>query len=134
MEWSKNHRWHHLHSDSSTDRHSPRDGLWHAHMGWLFDERLAGTRADSRGNMKDSLAAPWFLKCAAKTGSRVQGSGLMGQGLGQTSWESGRQFAGKPGDACFFGCPVREGLCSLRLYASAASGHAHRCRGFVFNS
>ena len=63
VEWSKNHRWHHLHSDSPADRHSPRDGLWHAHMGWLFDEQLAGTRKDGKGNMKDSLAPPWFFKC-----------------------------------------------------------------------
>lgn len=32
---SKNHRWHHLHSDTPADRHTPRDGLWHAHLGWL---------------------------------------------------------------------------------------------------
>lgn len=44
VEWSKNHRWHHMHSDSQTDRHSPRDGLWHSHMGWLFDESLTNTR------------------------------------------------------------------------------------------
>lgn len=28
-----------------------------------FDEQLAGTRVDSRGNMKDTLSAPWFYKC-----------------------------------------------------------------------
>lgn len=47
IEWSKNHRWHHQNSDSSADRHSPRDGLWHAHMGWLFDESLTNTRCVS---------------------------------------------------------------------------------------
>ncbi|KAK9824554.1 hypothetical protein WJX72_011275 [[Myrmecia] bisecta] len=62
VEWSKNHRWHHLHSDTPADRHTPRDGVWHSHMGWLFDEQLAGTRTDGRGNMKDSLAPPWFYK------------------------------------------------------------------------
>jgi fatty-acid desaturase len=35
---------HHQHSDTAADRHSPRDGLWHAHMGWLFDESLTNTR------------------------------------------------------------------------------------------
>ncbi|KAL6753035.1 delta-9 desaturase-like protein [Haematococcus lacustris] len=62
VEWSKNHRWHHLHSDTSADRHSPRDGLWHAHMGWLFDEQLSNTRKDVSGNMRDSLSPPWFFK------------------------------------------------------------------------
>lgn len=56
VEWSKNHRWHHLHSDTPADRHSPRDGLYHAHFGWLFDERLT-TRSG-----KDSLSPPWFFK------------------------------------------------------------------------
>ncbi|GLC45607.1 hypothetical protein PLESTB_001785000 [Pleodorina starrii] len=62
VEWSKMHRWHHLHSDSPADRHSPRDGVWHSHMGWLFDEALNSTRRDSHGNMKDSLSAPWFYR------------------------------------------------------------------------
>eukprot|EP00878_Enallax_costatus_P037482 GHUV01042342.1.p1 GENE.GHUV01042342.1~~GHUV01042342.1.p1 ORF type:complete len:379 (+),score=81.54 GHUV01042342.1:277-1413(+) len=62
IEWSKNHRWHHQHSDTPADRHSPRDGIWHAHMGWLFDESLTNTRRDSSGNNKDSLSAPWFYK------------------------------------------------------------------------
>lgn len=44
------------------DRHTPRDGIWHAHMGWLFDEALTGTRVDAKGNMKDSLGVPWFYK------------------------------------------------------------------------
>ncbi|KAG2433974.1 hypothetical protein HYH02_012436 [Chlamydomonas schloesseri] len=62
IEWSKMHRWHHLHSDTPADRHSPRDGLWHSHMGWLFDEALNSTRRDAQGNMKDSLSPPWFYK------------------------------------------------------------------------
>ncbi len=24
-----------MHSDTPADRHTPRDGLWHAHLGWL---------------------------------------------------------------------------------------------------
>jgi fatty-acid desaturase len=62
VEWVKNHRWHHLHSDKPADRHSPRDGLWHSHMGWLFDEVLTNNRKDQEGNRKDSLSPPWFFK------------------------------------------------------------------------
>ncbi|KAF6257723.1 delta-9 desaturase-like protein [Scenedesmus sp. NREL 46B-D3] len=62
IEWAKNHTWHHQHSDTAADRHSPRDGLWHAHMGWLFDESLTNTRRDGLGNSKESLAAPWFVR------------------------------------------------------------------------
>jgi fatty-acid desaturase len=58
IEWSKNHRWHHQNSDSPADRHSPRDGLWHAHMGWLFDESLTNTRCVWGGG--DVLCACWM--------------------------------------------------------------------------
>ncbi len=34
-------------------------------MGWLFDQQLNSTRKDANGNMKDSLAAPWFFKAGA---------------------------------------------------------------------
>lgn len=33
--WAAIHRQHHSHSDSKGDWHSPRDGFWHAHHGWL---------------------------------------------------------------------------------------------------
>lgn len=33
--WAAIHRQHHCHSDSEGDWHSPRDGFWHAHHGWL---------------------------------------------------------------------------------------------------
>ena len=38
------HAWHHRHSDTPADRHSPRDGLWHAHFGWVLDESYADSR------------------------------------------------------------------------------------------
>jgi stearoyl-CoA desaturase (Delta-9 desaturase) len=33
--WAAIHRHHHSHSDSEGDWHSPRNGFWHAHHGWL---------------------------------------------------------------------------------------------------
>jgi stearoyl-CoA desaturase (delta-9 desaturase) len=53
MEWAVDHRAHHAHSDQEGDPHSPHAGfasgtwgqlrgLWHAHVGWMFDHhRLA---------------------------------------------------------------------------------------------
>lgn len=44
--WASHHRKHHSVADHDGDPHSPHlehqglKGLWHAHMGWLFDERL----------------------------------------------------------------------------------------------
>lgn len=34
--WAANHRKHHALADQEGDPHSPADGFWHAHMGWLF--------------------------------------------------------------------------------------------------
>jgi stearoyl-CoA desaturase (delta-9 desaturase) len=35
--WASHHRWHHKHSDSERDVHSPvRRGFWYSHMGWVL--------------------------------------------------------------------------------------------------
>jgi stearoyl-CoA desaturase (delta-9 desaturase) len=34
--WASTHIQHHAHSDDEDDPHSPLEGLWHSHMGWLF--------------------------------------------------------------------------------------------------
>ncbi|HEV3220730.1 MAG TPA: fatty acid desaturase [Candidatus Acidoferrales bacterium] len=34
--WVATHRIHHKHSDKEGDPHSPRDGKWWAHMGWIL--------------------------------------------------------------------------------------------------
>ncbi|KIZ04878.1 stearoyl-CoA desaturase (delta-9desaturase) [Monoraphidium neglectum] len=60
IEWAKGHSWHHANSDTPADRHSPRDGIWHSHWGWVLDESYADSRRDPKGNSKDDLAAPWF--------------------------------------------------------------------------
>ena len=36
INWAAYHRRHHAHSDREGDPHSPREGLLHAHVGWLF--------------------------------------------------------------------------------------------------
>lgn len=52
FEWVANHRLHHQHSDHAGDPHSPHEhghglrgmlhGLFHAHMGWIFDVDASG--------------------------------------------------------------------------------------------
>lgn len=37
LEWTRNHRHHHRHSDTEKDIHSPRQsGFWWAHLGWML--------------------------------------------------------------------------------------------------
>lgn len=37
--WATVHRLHHQHADSANDLHSPLEGFWNAHLGWLFQHR-----------------------------------------------------------------------------------------------
>ena len=41
--WSGTHRIHHRESDRPGDPHSPREGFWYAHQGWIFDDRWGAT-------------------------------------------------------------------------------------------
>jgi stearoyl-CoA desaturase (delta-9 desaturase) len=36
ISWVVTHRIHHAHTDSEGDPHTPRDGRWWAHMGWIL--------------------------------------------------------------------------------------------------
>jgi stearoyl-CoA desaturase (Delta-9 desaturase) len=44
-QWVANHLWHHSHADTEEDLHSPLDGLWHAHTGWIFGAKTANPEA-----------------------------------------------------------------------------------------
>src|SRR5262245_25859155 len=37
--WAAHHRDHHRHSDRPADVHSPREGFWWAHLGWILSTR-----------------------------------------------------------------------------------------------
>jgi stearoyl-CoA desaturase (delta-9 desaturase) len=37
--WAAHHRDHHRHSDLANDVHSPREGFWWAHVGWILSTR-----------------------------------------------------------------------------------------------
>lgn len=42
IEWVSDHRYHHAHTDTPLDPHSPYDGYFWAHMGWLWDNEVCG--------------------------------------------------------------------------------------------
>lgn len=44
--WAATHRRHHRYSDLPGDVHSPKDGFWYSHVGWIFDGRWGGTALD----------------------------------------------------------------------------------------
>ena len=67
IDWVADHRKHHAHTDIDGDPHSPHvghgsglAGLWHAHVGWLFD---ANGMASRRKYAPDLLEDDGMLFC-----------------------------------------------------------------------
>ncbi len=55
LEWSTDHRNHHLYTDTDRDPYSVTKSFWHAHMGWLL---TLDTSARNFNNVKDLTADP----------------------------------------------------------------------------
>jgi stearoyl-CoA desaturase (delta-9 desaturase) len=53
--WAGTHRRHHRYSDAPGDPHSPKQGLYYAHQGWVFDNRWQGTPLEG---IRDFAAYP----------------------------------------------------------------------------
>lgn len=45
LEWVSGHRYHHLHTDTPLDPHSPYEGFWWSHAGWLLDNDVSSCNA-----------------------------------------------------------------------------------------
>lgn len=41
--WAANHRHHHKFSDMEEDIHSPKQGFWHSHVGWILGDQYNET-------------------------------------------------------------------------------------------
>ena len=52
IEWVSAHRYHHTQCDDVADPHSPYDGFFWSHMGWLFDSKTNALLFDT-SNCKD---------------------------------------------------------------------------------
>ena len=55
IEFAATHIKHHAQSDREGDPHSPVEGLFHAHLGWLFKDRFADPQVYCRHLLKDAL-------------------------------------------------------------------------------
>jgi stearoyl-CoA desaturase (delta-9 desaturase) len=56
LQWVATHWTHHIHADKPGDPHSPLEGLFHAHIGWMFGDSGAIPERDAKHLMKDSVA------------------------------------------------------------------------------
>ena len=59
IQWVVTHRIHHAHTDQAGDPHTPRDGGWWAHIGWIF-----------RGTAQNQPAG-WPHSSGSKSGRRL---------------------------------------------------------------
>ena len=60
IEWVSSHRHHHRHCDTENDPHTPYEGVWWSHMGWLFDTKTTMSRVEDRSNASDLAADPFY--------------------------------------------------------------------------
>lgn len=60
MEWVSSHRYHHNHTDTPLDPHSPYEGFWWSHMGWLLDNEATLGRVSLRHNIVDMKDDPYY--------------------------------------------------------------------------
>ncbi|KAJ7567263.1 hypothetical protein O6H91_02G139600 [Diphasiastrum complanatum] len=66
LEWVSSHRYHHQHCDTLMDPHTPYEGFWHSHMGWLLDDKSTMERVGARSNIGD-LDKDHFYKFIQRT-------------------------------------------------------------------
>lgn len=53
--WASTHRRHHALADKDGDPHSPLDGLWHAHVGWMLKGNLVHNGPAHDRMMRDPM-------------------------------------------------------------------------------
>jgi len=56
VRWASIHIQHHAHSDTDGDPHSPRDSLFHAHFGWIYDGINPQQEIYGKWLLKDTMA------------------------------------------------------------------------------
>jgi stearoyl-CoA desaturase (delta-9 desaturase) len=55
IEWAATHIKHHALADSEGDPHSPLDGFFHAHLGWVFESATADPNVYCRNLVSDPI-------------------------------------------------------------------------------
>lgn len=66
LEWASSHRYHHLHTDTPLDPHSPYEGFWWSHVGWVLDNKATLDRVYNRNNASD-MEAQWYYRMLRDT-------------------------------------------------------------------
>uniref|UniRef100_A0A7S3EKK7 Fatty acid desaturase domain-containing protein n=1 Tax=Rhodosorus marinus TaxID=101924 RepID=A0A7S3EKK7_9RHOD len=65
--WVKDHRHHHKYCDTDQDVHSPFEGFWWSHAGWLLNTDERHKRLEPSANLAADLDSQPFYKFIKKT-------------------------------------------------------------------
>ncbi len=55
LQWAATHTRHHAQADTEGDPHSPAEGFFHAHLGWIFKDREGDPKVYARHLLKDPI-------------------------------------------------------------------------------
>lgn len=89
VEWASSHRYHHKYCDTEYDPHSPYEGFFYSHMGWLLDEKATLERVGDRKNSQDLASDPFYAWLQKTYPIHVIGSAVamyMLGGMGGLIW------------------------------------------------
>jgi fatty-acid desaturase len=59
--WVAVHRMHHKYTDKGGDPHSPRDGKWWSHMGWILNGSLRNETKELKQYTPDLARKPYYV-------------------------------------------------------------------------
>jgi stearoyl-CoA desaturase (delta-9 desaturase) len=79
--WVATHRLHHVHSDEEEDPHTPRDGVFWSHVGWLFRPAAARGRLRARNQVTRGRRRTSGTRGVGSPGRHPRASRLFGHGL-----------------------------------------------------
>ncbi|CAI5471145.1 unnamed protein product [Closterium sp. Yama58-4] len=60
FEWVSAHRVHHRWCDKPEDVHTPYEGFWYSHAGWLLDNEALEARLEGKNNIYDLTKDPFY--------------------------------------------------------------------------
>lgn len=86
IEWVSSHRYHHLYCDTPRDPHTPYEGFWWSHMGWLLDNDATLARVDDRSNAADIASQPFYRFLTKTYALHVVASAAVLYALGGLPW------------------------------------------------
>ncbi|KAL5702013.1 hypothetical protein ACHQM5_027284 [Ranunculus cassubicifolius] len=58
--WVSTHRHHHKVTDTERDPHSPLEGIWFSHIGWIFDVNKIIQKGGNYKNVSDLTRQPYY--------------------------------------------------------------------------